>query len=139
MWTLARVAEVIEEITGVTYNQTKTWTILRERLGWTRQGPARCAIERNDEAVATWVREDWPRIKKEGGAGAPGSVSMRVRPMLGDESSMPTKDRVGFDEKDRPAVTTMTRDIAVRTARSSGSSRRRSWRSSIGRRTCSKV
>jgi transposase len=79
MWTLARVAEVIEEITGVTYSQTQTWTILRERLGWTRQRPARRAIERNDEAVATWVREDWPRIKKERGAGAPGSVSKTSR------------------------------------------------------------
>jgi transposase len=73
MWTLARVAEVIETATGVRYSQTQTWTILRERLGWSRQRPARRAVERNDEAIATWVKQDWPRIKKARGAAAPGS------------------------------------------------------------------
>lgn len=75
MWTLARVADVIEAVTGIRYSQTQTWTILRERLGWSRQRPARRAIERNDEAIATWVKQDWPRIKKARGAGAPGSSS----------------------------------------------------------------
>jgi transposase len=75
MWTLARVAEVIETVTGVRYSQTQTWTILRERLGWSRQRPARRAIERDDEAIATWVKQDWPRIKKARGAAAPGSSS----------------------------------------------------------------
>jgi transposase len=56
MWTLATVAAVIEQVTGVRYGQTQTWTILRERLGWTRQRPARRAIERHDEAIATWVK-----------------------------------------------------------------------------------
>lgn len=75
MWTLGRVAEVIERVTGVRYRQTQTWTILRERLGWSRQRPARRARERNDEAIATWVKRDWPRIKKARGAAAPGSAS----------------------------------------------------------------
>lgn len=43
MWTLERVAEVIEAITGVRYSQTQTWTVLREYLGWSRQRPARRA------------------------------------------------------------------------------------------------
>jgi transposase len=64
MWTLARVAEVIERTTGVRYSQTQTWTILRQRLGWTRQRPARRAVERDDEAIERWVSKDWPRIKK---------------------------------------------------------------------------
>lgn len=64
MWTLARVAEVIERVTGVRYCQAQTWTILRERLGWSRQRPARQAIERDDEAIAAWVNHDWPRIKR---------------------------------------------------------------------------
>jgi transposase len=75
MWTLARVAEVIETVTGVRYGQTQTWTVLRERLGWSRQRPARRAVERDDEAIATWVKQDWPRIKKAPGAAAPGSSS----------------------------------------------------------------
>jgi len=71
LWTLARVADVIEATTGVRYSQTQTWTILHERLGWSRQRPARQAKERNDEAIANWVAKDWPRIKKAPGAGAP--------------------------------------------------------------------
>jgi transposase len=72
MWTLARVADVIERITGVRYQPTQTWTILRRRLGWTRQRPARRAVERDEEAIAAWVKHDWPRIKKGRGGGAPG-------------------------------------------------------------------
>ena len=64
LWTLARVAEVIEAVTGVRHSQTQTWTILRERLGWSRQRPARRAKERDDDAIVTWVEEEWPRIKK---------------------------------------------------------------------------
>lgn len=75
MWTLARVAEVIEKVSGVRYGTTQTWTILRQRLGWSKQRPARRAVERDDEAIATWVKEDWPRIKKARGAAAPGSSS----------------------------------------------------------------
>lgn len=72
MWTLARVADVIERITGVRYSQTQTWTVLRERLGWSRQRQARRAVERDGEAIAAWVKQDWPRIKKAPGAEAPG-------------------------------------------------------------------
>jgi transposase len=72
LWTLARVADVIEATTDVRYSQTQTWTILRDRLGWSRQRPARQAKERNEEAIANWVAKDWPRIKKAPGAGAPG-------------------------------------------------------------------
>jgi transposase len=75
MWTLTRVADVIETVTGVRYGQTQTWTVLRERLGWSRQRPARRAVERDDEAIATWVKQEWPRIKKAPGAAAPGSSS----------------------------------------------------------------
>jgi transposase len=75
MWTLARVADLIERLTGVRHSQTQTWTILRERLGWSRQRPARRAVERNEEAIAAWVKQDWPRIKKAPGAAAPGSAS----------------------------------------------------------------
>lgn len=75
LWTLGRVAEVIRARFGVCYSQTQTWEILRHRLGWTRQRPARRAIERDDQAIATWIKTDWPRIKKAPGAGGPGSSS----------------------------------------------------------------
>ena len=76
LWTLARVSEVIEKVTGVRYSQTQTWSILHDRLGWSRQRPSRKALERDEEAIATWVAKDWPRIKKVPGAGAPGSSSL---------------------------------------------------------------
>lgn len=72
MWTLARVAEVIERVTGVRYQPTQTWTILRQRLGWSRQRPARRAVERDEEVIAAWVKNDWPRIKRGPGGGEPG-------------------------------------------------------------------
>jgi transposase len=75
LWTLARVADVIESRFGVAYSQTQTWDILRRRLGWSRQRPARRALERDDEAIVTWIKNDWPRIKKAPGAGGPGSSS----------------------------------------------------------------
>jgi transposase len=75
MWTLARVAEVIEKVTGVRYAPTQTWTILRQRLGWSRQRPARKAVERDEEAIQQWVARDWPRIKRGPADGGPGSSS----------------------------------------------------------------
>jgi transposase len=64
LWTLDRVAEVIETQTGVRYHRGHVWKLLRDKLGWSRQRPARQAIERDDEAVARWVAQDWPRIKR---------------------------------------------------------------------------
>jgi len=75
LWTLARVAEVIEATTGVRYGPTQTWEVLRHRLGWTRQRPARRAVERDDEAIATWVETEWPRIKAGPAGGGRGSSS----------------------------------------------------------------
>lgn len=75
LWTLARVAAVIERTTGVRYSQTQTWEILRRKLDWTRQRPARRALERNDRAIIDWIEKDWPRIKKAPAAAGRGSSS----------------------------------------------------------------
>lgn len=69
LWTLARVAEVIERVTGVRYHPGHVWRILREQLGWSRQRPARRAVERDEEAIDQWVKERWPKIKKVPGVG----------------------------------------------------------------------
>jgi transposase len=68
LWTLKRVAEVIERVTGVTYHPARVWYILRQALGWSWQRPARRATERNDEAIQRWVKQRWPRLKKGRGA-----------------------------------------------------------------------
>src|ERR1700682_1663655 len=65
LWTLKRVAEVIEHVSGVVYHPAHVWHLLREQLGWTWQRPARQAVERNDEAIERWVKQRWPRLKKE--------------------------------------------------------------------------
>ena len=39
LWTLKRVAEVIESAAGVRYGTSLTWEVLRWRLGWSRQWP----------------------------------------------------------------------------------------------------
>ncbi len=74
LWTLARVAEVIEEVTGVKYHPGHVWRVLRH-VGWSRQRPARQATERDDQAIEQWVNERWPRVKKTPGPGTPGSSS----------------------------------------------------------------
>lgn len=63
LWTLRRVAEVIEKHFGVRYHPRHVWRVLRQ-MGWTSQKPERKAREADDEAVERWRREDWPRIKK---------------------------------------------------------------------------
>lgn len=68
LWTLQRVADVIERVTGVAYHPARVWYILRQQLGWTWQRPARRATERDDEAIARWVKQRWPRLKKGQGA-----------------------------------------------------------------------
>src|SRR5665647_730177 len=74
LWTLARVADVIEKVTGVKYHPGHVWRVLRQ-MGWSRQRPARRAMERDDEAIEQWVNERWPKVKKTPGPGMPGSVS----------------------------------------------------------------
>lgn len=79
LWTLARVGEVIERVTGVTYHPGHIWKVLRGQLGWSRQRPARRATERDDDAVARWVKEEWPRIKRGLDAEVRGSASKTNR------------------------------------------------------------
>jgi len=64
LWTLPRMAEVIERLSGVAYHPGHVWYILRDQLGWTWQRPARRAVERNDAAIERWVKQRWPQLKK---------------------------------------------------------------------------
>ena len=68
VWTLQRVAEVIERLTGVVYHPGYVWYILRKQLRWSWQRPARKAVERDDVAIEQWVNERWPQLKKQPGA-----------------------------------------------------------------------
>jgi transposase len=79
LWTLDRVASVIEAETGVRYHPGHVWKLLRDRLGWSRQRPARRAVERDDEAIARWMATDWPRIKRGPADAGRGSSSKTSR------------------------------------------------------------
>jgi len=66
LWTLERVATVIARRFHVRYSLAQTWRLLG-KLGWSRQRPARRAQERDEAAIARWVRVRWPQVKKTPG------------------------------------------------------------------------
>lgn len=63
LWTLNRIAAVIQVQFGVRYHPAHVWKLLR-RLGWSCQVPERRAIQRDEQAIAHWKRYQWPAIKK---------------------------------------------------------------------------
>jgi transposase len=64
LWTLERIAVVIERLTGVRHHPAHVWALLCHRLGWTVQRPVRRAAERDQAAIDRWVADRWPRIKR---------------------------------------------------------------------------
>ena len=78
LWTMARVAEVIERTTGVAHHPGHVWRIPRG-LGWSPQRPARQAAERDGAEIARWVAEEWPRIVQTPKRAKPGSSSPTSR------------------------------------------------------------
>lgn len=66
LWTTRRLAEVIAKRFGVRFNSNYLAEWLTRR-GHTPQKPEVVAVERDNPAIARWVEEDWPRIKKSAG------------------------------------------------------------------------
>ena len=64
LWTMARIADLISKTTGVSYTTNHIGTLMRG-LGWSCQKPERRAKERNEKAIAGWVCNEWPAIKKK--------------------------------------------------------------------------
>jgi transposase len=62
LWTLDRIASVVERLTGVRHHPAWVWALLRYRLGWTAQRPRHRATEHDQAAIDRWVKDDWPRI-----------------------------------------------------------------------------
>ena len=63
LWTGPRIKKLIWDRFRVHYHRGHVWLLLR-KLGWTCQKPATRAVERDEEAIQTWVKRRWPRIKK---------------------------------------------------------------------------
>jgi len=72
LWTAPRLALLVAQEFGIRFHPDYLTTWLRQR-GYTPQKPRRVHRERNDEAIAGWLAQDWPRIKKRRAGEAPTS------------------------------------------------------------------
>jgi transposase len=63
LWTLQRVADLIEQRFGVQYHPCHVWKLLTG-LGWSCQIPERRALQREEEEIDRWKHRRWYHIKK---------------------------------------------------------------------------
>lgn len=78
LWTLPRVAALIEDLTGIRYHPGHVWRLLGAS-GFSCQRPERRAIERDEKAIRRWKRLEWPALKKRPASrGEPSSLSMKA-------------------------------------------------------------
>jgi transposase len=63
LWTCPRIVETIERHFGVHYHVDHIGRLMHA-MGWSPQKPMRRAVERDEQAIANWVKTDWPRVKK---------------------------------------------------------------------------
>jgi transposase len=64
LWTLPRIARLIERRHGVRYDVDHLSRLVRSwGLSW--QKPATRPVERDEAAIDRWLKRDWPRVKKK--------------------------------------------------------------------------
>lgn len=63
LWTAPRVRELIQQLFGVSYHVHHVPKLLQQ-LGLSCRKPERRARQRDEAAIARWIRCDWKRIKK---------------------------------------------------------------------------
>lgn len=63
LWTLKRIAQVIQREFGVRYHPSHVWKLL-QKADWSCQVPERRALQRDEKAIEHWKRYRWPHIKK---------------------------------------------------------------------------
>lgn len=73
-WTLGRVVTLIATMFHVRYS-LKGASLLLRRMGWTPQMPSHRAIERDEDAIASWRRHRWPAVKGSRAGWVRGSAS----------------------------------------------------------------
>jgi transposase len=69
-WTARRIAWLIADHWGIQFNRRYLNTWLAQQ-GISPQRPQRQAREKDPRAIARWLAQDWPRIKKKPAAKAP--------------------------------------------------------------------
>ena len=78
LWTLPRIAKLIVKHFGIRYHRGHVWRVMTS-LDWTCQKPERRATQRNEDAIARWKQDEWPRIKKSPKTWGPSRISRRKR------------------------------------------------------------
>lgn len=78
LWTLKRIARLIEERVHVRYHPNHVWRLLKG-MGWSCQKPETRARERDEAAIAHGKRYRWPHIKKGRTAWSPSGLPRRKR------------------------------------------------------------
>ena len=63
LWTCKRVQDVMKKNTGKKLHTTNVMRLL-QRSGLTPQKPQRNAMQKDEQAVKQWLREEWPKIKE---------------------------------------------------------------------------
>jgi transposase len=62
LWTAKRAAALIRRHFGIAFHPEHVRKLLKRRLHWSSQRPQRPAKERDDEAIARWRDEEFPRL-----------------------------------------------------------------------------
>jgi transposase len=68
LWTSLRVRAVIKRHFGVEFCRSQVWHILTDYLEWTAKRPVQKPKKRDDEEVARWLAEKFPRIREDAAA-----------------------------------------------------------------------
>jgi transposase len=63
-WTCSRIALLVEKEFAVRYQPQHIGRLLHH-LHWSYHKPIVCATQRDEPAIAAWLTEAWPRMKKE--------------------------------------------------------------------------
>lgn len=93
LWTLQRIADLIQERFGVGYHPGHVWYLLQQ-MGWSCQKPQTRAKERDEAAIAHWQQVEWPRIKKGRASEEPfSSSSMRAASLSNPVSDAPGRPK----------------------------------------------
>jgi transposase len=63
LWTLRRIAKLIEQSFGFSYGTSQVSRLLGA-MGWSCQRPEKRALQRDEKAIRQWKNKRWPTLKK---------------------------------------------------------------------------
>jgi transposase len=63
LWTLPRIAKLIEQHFGHTFSISQVSRLLAA-MGWSSQKPEKRALQRDEKAIRQWKAKRWPTLKK---------------------------------------------------------------------------